>query len=312
MTPVDIDQLRVVLNAETRLVMAFILFGMMFTVALSLKPSDFTAVARDPFHVLGGAIAQILGLPILTLGLIQLINPPASVALGMIIVACCPGGTMSNVLTHFGRGDTAYSVSLTTVSSVSAALVTPVSIMFWSGLYLPTSNLVQSLDVDPFAFVSQTFALLAMPLALGMILAWKTPVFAERLRSILTPVALALLIGLIVFGVWSNWGIVLAAGALIVPLAILHNFSAFLLGAGAARALAVGPARRRSLTFEVGIQNAGLGLLILLNQFDGLGGAAAITAWWSVWHLIAGGMLVLGFRAIDTHNKKSVDTGSMS
>jgi len=295
----DIDALRVIVDDQTRLAMAFILVGMMFTVALALRIEDFRGVREQPVRVLGGVLAQLLGLPLLTLALILLIEPPASVALGMFVVASCPGGNVSNLLTHFARGDTAYSVSLTAISSVTSALVMPVSILFWSSVYGPTADLVGRLDIDPMPFITQTVGLLAIPLAAGMIVTARWPRIAARIRAVLMPASLAGIAILILVGTVQNWHIILAVGALIIPIAVIHNAAAFGLGALWARALRLGVARRRALTFEVGIQNAGLGLLILLSQFDGLGGAAAITGMWSIWHLVAGSALIGLFRALD-------------
>ena len=140
--------------------MAFILMGMMFTVALALNIEDFRAVRQQPVRVIGGVMVQILGLPLLTLGLVLILAPPASIALGMFVVASCPGGNVSNLLTHFARGNTAYSVSLTTISSVSAALATPVSILFWSSVYEPTAQLVQWPDAPPAAAAAARAGLL--------------------------------------------------------------------------------------------------------------------------------------------------------
>lgn len=299
MDPVAIDDLRVVLNDEIRTAIALILIGMMFTVALSLRLEDFHAVRRQPVRILGGVLAQIIGLPLVTMGLILIISPPASVALGMIIVASCPGGNVSNFLTHFARGNTAYSVSLTAISSVSSAIATPVSILFWSSLYPPTAALVHTLHVDAVPFLVQTLSLLALPLAVGMLVAAKFPRAAAQMRKVLSPLSLLSLVALVVVGVQQNWNVLLAAGAIVVPIAIIHNASAFALGAGSARLLRLDVARRRALTFEVGIQNSGLGLLILLSQFDGIGGAAAITAMWSIWHLVSGGALAGLFRTLD-------------
>ncbi|MED5549447.1 MAG: bile acid:sodium symporter family protein [Pseudomonadota bacterium] len=279
--------------------MAFILMGMMFTVALALDIEDFRAVRQQPVRVVGGVLVQILGLPLLTLGLVLILSPPASVALGMFVVASCPGGNVSNLLTHFARGNTAYSVSLTTISSVSAALATPVSILFWSSVYGPTARLVHQLEISPMPFVTQTVILLAVPLAAGMLVVARWPGIAARIRSVLMPLSLAGIGVLIVVGVVQNWTIILAIGAIIIPIALIHNASAFGLGALSGRVLRLDAASRRSLTFEVGIQNSGLGLIILLSQFDGLGGAAAITGMWSIWHLVAGTALIGLYRGLD-------------
>ena len=306
METLDIDSLRVVLDDKTRMVMAGILAGLMFTVALSLKLDDFKALRHNSYRVIGGVVAQIVALPVLTMGLVILLSPPASIALGMIVVACCPGGNVSNVLTHYAQGNTAYSVSLTAISSVLSAIMTPISILFWSGLYPPTSILVHTLHVEPWPFLSQTVSLLALPLVLGMLFASRFPETAAKMRKVLTPVSLFTLAGLVVAGTFGNWNIVLAAGVVVIPIVVIHNASAFGLGAVTGRLLRLDSKRRRALTFEVGIQNAGLGLLILLNQFDGLGGAAALTAMWSVWHLIAGGLLALAFRLKDRSDNKTM------
>lgn len=303
MDPIEIDNLRVVLNDEIRGAIAVILIGMMFTVALSLKLEDFNAVRRQPVQILGGVAAQILGLPLVTMGLILIISPPASVALGMIIVASCPGGNVSNILTHFARGNTAYSVSLTAISSVTSAIVTPISILFWSSLYAPTAALVHTLDVDPVPFLVQTLSLLALPLAVGMLVAAKFPNTAAQMRKVLSPLSVLSLVALVVVGVQQNWNVLVIAGAIVAPIAVIHNATAFALGAGTGRLLRLDVARRRALTFEVGIQNSGLGLLILLSQFDGIGGAAAMTAMWSIWHMVAGGALAGLFRTLDRVHK---------
>lgn len=313
-----IDDLRVVLNDEIRAAIALILVGMMFTVALSLRLEDFRALQHQPVRILGGVAAQIIGLPLITMVLILIISPPSSIALGMIIVASCPGGNVSNILTHFARGNTAYSVSLTAISSVTSAIATPVSILFWSSLYPPTAALVHTLDVDPIPFLTQTLSLLALPLAVGMLVAAKFPRAAVRMRKVLSPLSLLSLAALVVVGLQQNWNVLIVAGLVVVPIAVMHNAAAFALGAGAARLLRLDTARRRALTFEVGIQNSGLGLLILLSQFDGIGGAAAITATWGIWHLVSGGALVGLFRTLDrvhkggTPNDKNDDAEEMT
>lgn len=306
MAPSDIDQLQVVLNNETRTLMAVILAIMMFNVALSLKVEHFRAVLSRPLQLAGGATAQLIGLPLLTLALVIAINPPASVALGMFVIAACPGGNISNVLTYFARGDSAYSVSLTAISSTAVAVTMPVTILTLAQVYPPTSALIDALDVDAWAFLSQTVSLLGLPLVAGMVLAARWPALADRIRAVLTPGSLIALAGIVVAGVAGNWHLVIAVGALIIPIAVAHNASAFLMGWTVAHGLRLAGAGRRSLTIEVGIQNGGLGLLILLNQFDGLGGAAAIVATWSVWHLIAGSGVAGIFRGVDAWSGRKV------
>jgi BASS family bile acid:Na+ symporter len=279
--------------------LAIALAAMMFNVALALRFDDFRAVAKRPGQIIGGALVQLLALPALTYGVVLVLAPPASIALGMFVIASCPGGNVSNVLTFFARGNTAYSVSLTAISSTSAIIMTPLSIIAWSSFYGPTAALIDSLEIDPLPFLVQTASLLAVPLIAGMAIGARAPDLAERIQKYLSPASLLMLVAIVIAGMTSNWSLFLAAGMLVVPLAVIHNGAAFALGWLSAHLLRLDSPSRRSLTLEVGIQNGGLGLLILLNQFDGLGGAAAIVATWSVWHLIAGGAVATLFRTID-------------
>jgi len=304
-----VDALRVELSPTFQLIMSISLVVMMFTVALGLKLKDFMDLRKEPWAVGGGVLAQVLGLPLLTLGLIFWLQPAPSVALGMIVVASCPGGNVSNALTLFARGDTAYSVSLTSISAVSAAVVTPISILFWANQYGPTSVLVDTLDVDPSIFLVQTAGLLALPLLAGMLLAHWKPEFASVLRRMLIPVAFTILVGLILVGAFSNRDVLFSTEHSLIPLVMTHNALAFVLGGLAGFAMQLAGAKTRALTFEVGIQNAGLGLLLLLSQFGGVGGAVAVTALWGVWHITAGFILVGLFRGYDhLKNKRSAGT----
>lgn len=304
-----VDALRVELSPAFQLIMSISLVVMMFTVALGLKLKDFMDLRKEPWAVGGGVLAQVLGLPLLTLGLIFWLQPAPSVALGMIVVASCPGGNVSNALTLFARGDTAYSVSLTSISAVSAAVVTPISILFWANQYGPTSVLVDTLDVDPSIFLVQTAGLLALPLLAGMSLAHWKPEFASVLRRMLIPVAFTMLVGLILVGAFSNRDVLFSTEHSLIPLVMTHNALAFVLGGGGGFAMLLAGAKIRALTFEVGIQNAGLGLLLLLSQFGGVGGAVAVTALWGVWHITAGFILVGLFRGYDhLKNKRSAGT----
>ncbi len=299
-----VETLTVELSPTFQLVMSASLVVMMFTVALGLRLRDFIDLKREPLAVAGGVAAQVLGLPLLTLALIMVLNPAPSVALGMIVVASCPGGNVSNALTLFARGDTAYSVSLTAISSVSAALITPVSILFWANQYAPTSVLVDTLNVDPSIFLIQTAGLLALPLVCGMSVAHWKPDLAAVMKRYLTPVAFSILVGLILVGGYTNRDVLFSQDHNLIPLVMAHNALAFAAGALAGVVMQLAGPKVRSLTFEVGIQNAGLGLLLLLSQFGGVGGAVAVTALWGVWHITAGFVLVGLFRGYDQLIKK--------
>ena len=295
----ELDALRVVLIPSVRTGIAVSLVIMIYGVALSLRAEDFLALKRTPLRILGGAATQLIGLPALAMALVLILSPPPSVALGMFVVAACPGGNMSNFFTHLSRGHVAYSVSLTAISSTLAVLILPLTTLALSLLYEPTRNLMEEINVDPLSFLIQLILLLGLPLGAGMLTRARFPGFADRAQKVLTPVNLVLLAGIILLGIGSNFDIFLAAFWTLFPLTVLFNATAFALGYAAAAAMRFEGPKRRALTFEVGIQNAGLGLLIVLNQLEGLGGAAGVVAYWSIWHLIAGALLAGGFRLWD-------------
>ncbi len=300
-----LDKLTITLNPAAQALLAGAIIVMMFAIALGLRPAHFAFLKTNRKLFLGGLAAQLIGLPAVTILVALILSPPPSIALGMIVVAACPGGNVSNFMTFASRGDTAYSVALTAGSSVIAALWTPVAILLWSSLYPPTAGLLDAIAFDRVAFVAQTTLMLAAPLAGGMFVAQYFPDIAERIRKPLALAGAAVLAWVIVDGVLDFWPLLVAGWALILVPVALHNASAFALGAGAGagRLLGAGAAQRRSLTFEVGIQNAGLAVVLLLAQLKGLGGAAAIAAAWGVWHFFSGGAMIAFFRFLDRRKR---------
>ena len=293
------DSLRIVLDPIGQAGVAVALMLVMFGVALGLRVNDFRVLAAEPRLYIGGVAAQIIVLPAVTFVLIHLIAPPPSIALGMIVVACCPGGSVSNLLTYLSQGDVAVSVALTATSSMLAALLTPTLTLFWAQAYEPTASLLASLDVNPLLFIGQTTLLLAIPLVIGMTVAAKAPDIAERMRKKTTFVGAAVLSGTIIYGIVYFYPVLWPAVGLLAGITVVHNTAAFATGAAVGWVLTRRTAARRALTFEIGIQNSGLALIILLTQLKGVGGAAAIAAVWGVWHLIAGGLLTVTYNYLD-------------
>ncbi len=294
-----LDSLRIVLDPIGQVGVTLALMLVMFGVALGLRVKDFRILVAEPSLYVGGIVAQVVLLPLVTFGLIHMISPPPSIALGMIVVACCPGGSVSNLLTYLSRGDVAVSVALTATSSMLAALLTPASTLFWAKSYEPTAELLVSLDVNPLLFVGQTTLLLAIPLAAGMIVAARAPDVAERIRKRTTLAGAAVLGATIIYGIVYFYPVLWPAVGLLASVTIMHNTAAFATGAVVGFVLTKRSSIRRALTFEVGIQNSGLALIILLSQLKGVGGAAAIAAVWGVWHLIAGGLLAIAYTYFD-------------
>lgn len=303
----ELDSLRIVLDPIGQAGVALALMLVMFSIALGLRLDDFRFLRDKPVFFAGGVVAQVVILPFVTYLLILLIRPSASIALGMIVVACCPGGAVSNLLTYLSRGNLAASVALTATSSILAAILTPVSILFWSRAYEPTSTLLESLDVSPYLFLLQTTFLLAVPLVLGMIVAARAPDVAKNIRKRATILGAAVLVGVIVYGIWYFFPVLFPALPLLGAVVVVHNAAAFATGAVAGRVLTRITATRRALTFEIGIQNSGLALVILLSQLKGLGGAAAVAAVWGVWHLIAGSLVTLAYRFSDKNQEPDYD-----
>jgi BASS family bile acid:Na+ symporter len=305
----SLDSLQIVLDPIGQAGVALALVIVMFSVALGLRVEDFSFLRNKPLLFVGGVVSQVVVLPLVTFLLIMVLQPAASIALGMIVVACCPGGAVSNLLTYLSRGNVAASVALTATSSMLAAILTPTSILFWSNTYSPTATLLKTLDVNPMLFVLQTTILLAVPLVLGMIVAAKAPDVAKRIRKRTTILGVSVLVGTIVYGITYFFPVLFPALPILASVVVLHNALAFVTGALAGRILSGVQATRRALTFEIGIQNSGLALVILLSQLKGLGGAAAVAAVWGVWHLIAGGLLAAFFRYIDSGKALAAESG---
>lgn len=297
-----LDNFQLDLGTTSEIGMAVVLATMMFAVALGLRPSSFSFLKTDSKLFLTGVAAQIIGFPLLTVLMCVVINPHPSIALGMILVACCPGGNTSNLISLFARANTALSVSLTATSSVFAAFVTPFSILFWSGLYPPTRALLTDINIDVVSFLMQTLIILALPLLLGMIFRQFFPRIADRIQTPLAIFSGLALLAIILIACFRLFPVFWALGIGIFFVVLPHNILAFSLGNFAARAINADVADRRALTIEVGIQNSGLGIVILLTQLNGLGGAAAVAGLWGVWHLIGGSALALFWRWKDARS----------
>ena len=311
MDVIALDSLRIVLDPIGQVGVVLALMLVMFSVALGLRVDDFSFLRDKPLLFAGGVIAQVIVLPLVTFLIILAMRPAPSIALGMIVVACCPGGAVSNLLTYLSRGNVAASVALTATSSLLAAILTPASILFWSHAYAPTGALLRSLDVSPLLFLAQTTFLLAVPLVLGMTVAARAPDVARRIKRRTTVLGVSVLVGVIIYGIAYFFPVLFPALPLLGGVVVLHNAVAFAVGALAGRVLSGAASTRRALTFEIGIQNSGLALVILLSQLRGLGGAAAVAAVWGVWHLIAGGLLAQFFRQIDSRRGSLSDPESV-
>jgi len=283
-------------------VLALIMFG----VALELRFGDFVAVFRHPLAPLSGLAAQLVALPAVTWAITMLLKPQPSVALGMIVVAACPGGNLSNLMTHMARGNTALSVCMTGVSSILAIVTTPLNILFWASLNPATAALLRQVNIEAGPFLAQTILILGLPMALGMALAHWVPGLAARLRKPFQILSWLVLVLFIAATTIANGRYLLTFVADIMPMVVLHNAAALLLGWLAARAIRMNTPDTRAVTIEIGMQNSGLGLALILNQFDALGGAALIAAGWGIWHIVSGGLLATLWKRRDAKMEPAV------
>ncbi|WP_171239956.1 bile acid:sodium symporter family protein [Ruegeria sp. HKCCA5491] len=283
-----IDQVTLNFDASNLKLLNAILAVVMFSIALDLRFDDFRRVARGPKPLIVGLISQFVVLPALTFLMIVALKPMPSVAMGLILVAACPGGNISNFMTHRAKGNVALSVSMTAFATVAAIIITPANIAFWGNLYGPTREILQRTEIDPVAVAITVGFMLILPLILGMFVNARFTLFADRIRRPMQWLSMAIFVAFIVVALAANWDNFLQVAGAIIGLVILHNALAFLGGYFTATAGGLSKRDRRSVTIETGIQNSGLGLILIFAFFGGLGGMAVAAALWGIWHAISG------------------------
>lgn len=283
-----LDDVRLAFSPSSLWLLNIVLALVMFGVALDLTREDFRRVLRAPKSPIVGIVAQFLVLPALTWALTLLLQPPPSVALGMILVAACPGGNISNFISHLAKGNTALSVSLTAVSTLGAMVMTPLNVGLWGSLNPATAALLKTFSLDHGALLLTVVTILGLPLVLGMVVAEKAPRWAERLKKPMKIFGVIALFGFIAGALSKNWAAFLAHIDKVILVVALHNLVALATGWSVARLFGLPARDRRTLTIEVGIQNSGLGLVLIFGFFGGLGGMAVIAAAWGIWHIVAG------------------------
>ncbi|MGB1562092.1 MAG: bile acid:sodium symporter family protein [Sinimarinibacterium flocculans] len=289
--PSEIDQIQLSFSPDAALVLQAILAVVVFGVALELRLSDFRQLLREPRLVLIGLSSQLVALPLLTLLLVGIAKPAPSIALGLMLTAACPGGNMSNVLTHWAGGRTSLSMAMTTISSLVAPASTPMIFGVLGSLHPVTRDAMRDVAVPYSELVGTIVLALVIPLFVGMMLAERRPALAARLRQPLKRFGLVVFFAFVVLAVAANHAIFWQALTGIFVLVLIHNALALATGFSVATLLRTGTAERRAITFETGIHNTALGLTLIFTYFQNLGGMALVVAWWGIWHLITGGLL---------------------
>ncbi len=283
-----IDQVALNFDAGNLRVLNAVLAIIMFSIALDLRIDDFRRVMRGPKPLIVGLASQFLILPALTFLMILVLRPMPSVAMGLILVAACPGGNISNFMTHRAQGNVALSVSMTAFATVGAIVITPINIAFWGNLYGPTREILQRTEIDPVSVAITVGFMLILPLILGMVVNARFTAFADRIRRPMQWVSMGIFVAFIALALAANWAHFLSFAGAIIGLVIIHNALAFLGGYVTATVAGLSERDRRSVTIETGIQNSGLGLILIFAFFGGLGGMAVAAALWGIWHAISG------------------------
>jgi BASS family bile acid:Na+ symporter len=291
-----IDQITLNFNPKSLFALNAVIGLMMFGMALDIKLEDFKRIVKSPKAPAIGLVTQFILLPAFTFCLTILIAsviPTPSMALGMILIAACPGGNLSNIITYLARGNTAVSVSMTAVSSAAAIFMTPLNLSIWGSLNSSTEPILRQVHLDPYQVFTIIFVILGVPLAAGVTVSRIWPNFVDKIRKPFKIFSVIVFCAVVAAALGANWNNFIKAIGLVMFVVFLHNALALLLGYGSARALKL-PARDvRAVSIEVGIQNSALGLTLIFNFFEGLGGMAIIAGWWGVWHIIAG--LIVSF-----------------
>lgn len=284
----SIDLVRLNFNPQAQLGLNVVLALVMFGIALDLKLSDFKAALRTPKALAIGLVSHHLLFPAFTFVLILLIRPLPSIGLGMLLVSSCPAGHISNFFTHRAGGNAALSVSISTLSTLGAIFMTPLNVAFWGSLDPQMNALLRSFSLDPLHMLIDVAMLLGIPLAAGLAVSHRFPVLAKKVHGPMRTFSLVVFVGFVLGALALNWGIFREYGRFVVALVLVHNALALAGGYGIARLAGLGERDRRAVSFETGIQNSGLGLVLVFNFFGGLGGMAIVTAWWGIWHIVAG------------------------
>ena len=306
----NLDALNVTMNGGSTLlnvVLAFVMFG----VALGIKPATFIDIIKNPKSILTGITCQLILLPALTLLLAMACSSWISpmMALGMILVASCPGGNISNFITSLSRGNSELSVSLTAFNTAACIFTTPLNFAFWGKLYLNFAGnrslgTLPELEIPLGDIFQSIFIIMGIPLVLGILCGQYLPKVAKILKKPLQHLSIIVFIAMVIIIFKGNFDVFMQAIKYIFLIVLIHNLLALGIGFTTSTVMKLPYKDRRTITIETGIQNSGLGLILLLNPnifpevgaWANNGGMLVITAWWGVWHIISGLTLAFAWR----------------
>lgn len=265
----------------------------MFGVALDLKIADFKAVLKNPKAPAIGLFSQFVAMPAIATAIVLLMEPPPTVALGIMLVSACPGGNVSNFFTSLAKGNAAVSVSMSAVSTLAAIIMTPLNFTFWASLNSRTAGLLQDVSLMPAEIATTVFSILILPTALGMTFAAIATQLAARIVIPIKWFSIVVMVIFIVGASVKNQSVLAEYVSIAFWIVACVNVAGLGLGYGLSCLFKLSEADARAVSFETGIQNSGFGLVLVFQFFSSYGGMAITVAWWGIWHLLSGMALAM-------------------
>jgi len=284
----NIDDIKINFDASGLWVLNIAIGIIMFGVALGISINDFKRLFQNPKIVFVGVLSQFILLPAATFLAILIIKPHPSFALGMMMIAACPGGNVSNFYSKMAGGNAALSVSLTAFATLICILMTPLNLELWGSLYEPTATILKTVELNPYDLFKLVSLILGIPLVCGMLVKHYHSDMAYRIEKILKPLSMLVFIALIFIAFSQNLDVFANYIHLVVFLVIFHNMMAFVIGYYTAKSFGLDKRDMKTISMETGIQNGGLGLLLIFGFFEGLGGMALLAAFWGIWDVFSG------------------------
>ena len=276
---------------EIRGYIPYLLGIVMFGMGITLTFNDFSEVVKHPKSVIVGVVGQFVIMPAIAFALAKLFVLPTDLAIGVILVGACPGGTSSNVMTYLAKGNTALSVACTTISTLLAPLLTPII------FYVLAS---QWIDIDASAMFASVLKMVLFPIFLGLVI---RALFKKQMAQIsqtmplVSVIAIVLILAAVVAGSKDK---IIDSGLLIFGVVVLHNCLGYLVGFIAAKALRLNNYDSKAIAIEVGMQNSGLGAALATAHFNPI--AAVPSAVFSFWHNVSGPILANYFSTLKNQN----------
>ena len=306
---INIDAIKINFDTNGLWILNIAIGVIMFGVALGITIVDFKRLFNKPKIVFVGVLSQFLLLPAATFLAILIIEPHPSFALGMMMIAACPGGNVSNFFSKMAGGNAALSVSLTAFATLICIVMTPFNLQFWGSMYPPTASILKTVELNPYDLFKLVSLILGIPLILGMTVKHYYNKIAVKIEKILKPTSMIVFIILIFIAFSQNLTVFSDYIHYVIFLVIGHNIFAFILGFYTAKSFGLNAKDTKTISMETGIQNGGLGLLLIFGFFEGLGGMALLAAFWGIWDIFSG-MALAAYWGRKAKSKKHLSINS--